>query len=511
MTDRSASPDIREPRSAEFTRPLRLGPLAIIAGLTTTIVLIFMLSMGVGRSRLGFAPPMAPGRIEMRVKNPGGSSAFAFRRQIAMTRDGSGVVYVLQTGAGEDVLATQELDSETPVIGDEGDSIEDGRSDKAKAIESAAMRAVAANAVEIRYAAGHIVYVRPDGSLWAAPFNRNTNRVTAEPVQIGSNVALTQNGIAQFALSKNGNVAYLPEGPRSLVIVTREGRLHNVTDEHRLYSNPRFSPDARRISVDIADEEGRDIWTVPVEGGKLTRATFARDAHDAAWTPDAKFITWTSYRLGALGIYRSRPGVNAKPDSVFTDPTLVYSGEWLKDGSGIVTVATSLKPSSRFDIAFVSNEGRGPILPILADGFDTRSPAVSRDGKWLAYMSNQGGRDEVYVRPWNSDGAPWRISASGGTEPVWGPGGAMLFYRESSRQFLMAASLLLSANHVFVPIKVGLFPIDAMNPGFTHANFDIAPDGHSFVMIFHSAPRGITVLKNIPKMLKGSSPGRETH
>ena len=504
MTDRYDSfPEAPpEPRSAELTRPLRLGRLAIIAGLTITAALVLMLSMGVGHNTFGFAPTMAPGRIEVRVQNPGGSSGFAFRKQIGLTGDGSGVVYVMQTEDGKDVLATQSLDSKAPVIGDEGDSIEDERSEKVKAIETAARKALAEDAVEIRYAAGHVVYVRPDGSLWAAPFDQKKNRITAKPVQIGSNVALTVNGIAQFAVSKNGNVAYLPEGPRSLVIVTREGKLHEVTEEHRLYSNPRFSPDGKRISVDIADEDGRDVWTIPVDGGKLARATFERDAHDAAWTPDGRFITWTSYRLGALGIYRSQPGVRAAPDSVFTSQSLAYSGEWLKDGSGIVTVAANLAPGSRFDIALVSNEGRGPIIPIVDDRFETRFPAVSPDGKWLAYVSNQSGSDEVYVKPWNSDGTPWRISAHGGTEPMWSPGGMMLFYRESSMQFLMAASLVLSPNRVLVPVRQGLFPIGTMIPGFTHANLDISPDGNSFVMIFRSAPRGITVLTNIPEMLQ---------
>jgi len=172
------------------------------------------------------------------------------------------------------------------------------------------------------------------------------------------------------------------------------------------------------------------------------------------------------------------------------------------DGSGIVTVAANLAPGSRFDIAFVSNEGRGPIIPIVDDRFETRFPSVSPDGKWLAYVSNQSGRDEVYVKPWNSDGTPWRISAHGGTEPMWSPGGTMLFYRESSMQFLMAASLVLSPNRVLVPVRQGLFPIGTMIPGFTHANLDISPDGNSFVMIFRSAPSGIIVLTNIPEMLQ---------
>lgn len=500
--DDPGRPGPSQPRSAELTRPLKLGRLAVIAGLTITAVLITMLSFGVGRSTFGFAPPMSPGRIELRVQNPGGSGAYAFRRQIAMTRDGSGVVFVMETDDGNDVLATQRLDSKTPVLGEEDDSISDERSDDVREIESKAMRGFAERPVELRYAAGHIVYVRPDGSLWATPFDQTANRITGKPVQIGSNVALTGNGIAQFAVSKNGNVAYLPEGPRSLVIVTREGKLHDVTNEHRLFSSPRFSPDGKKIAVDINDSEGRDVWTVSVDSGTLNRATFERDANDAVWTPDGKSITYTSYRLGALGIYRSKPGDKSKPDSLFTGQSLAYSGEWLRDGSGLVTTASNLARGSGFDLAFVSNAGRGPIVPVLVDRFETRFPVVSPDGKWLAYVSNETGRDEVYVRPWNRDGAAWRISARGATEPVWTPDGSMLFYRESGSQFLIAASLLVSPDRILVALRQGTFPIGGMIPGFTHANLDISPDGQKFAMVLRSPPAGIKVLTNVPEMLR---------
>jgi hypothetical protein len=497
------------PRSAELTRPLRLGRLAIIGGLTVTAVLIAMLSLGVGRCTFGFAPRMSPGRIELRVQNPGGSGAYAFRRQIAMTPDGSGVVFVMQTEDGENVLATQQLDSETPVIGDESDSITDGRSAKVKAIEAKATRVLTERAVELRYAAGHIVYVRPDGSLWAAPFDQKTNRIPTKPVQIGSNVALTGNGIAQFAVSKNGNVAYLPEGPRSLVIVTRDGHLHNATEQHRLYSNPRFSPDGQTIAVDINDSDGRDVWTVSVDSGALKRATFELDAHDAVWAPDGNSLTYTSYRLGALGIYRSQPGVKARPDSIFTAQPLAYSGEWLRDGSGIVTTASNLSPNSGFDIAFVSNGGRGPIVPVVVDRFETRFPVVSRDGKWLAYVSNVGGRDEVYVKPWSREGAVIRISTRGGTEPVWSPDGRDLFYRESGSQYLIDVSLRIAGESVLLTERRGMFPDGDMTPGFTHANFDISPDGQKFAMVLRSPSGGIKVLTNVPEMLRAVHRARD--
>jgi hypothetical protein len=154
------------------------------------------------------------------------------------------------------------------------------------------------------------------------------------------------------------------------------------------------------------------------------------------------------------------------------------------------------------DIAFIGDSGRGPIVPVLADQFETRFPAVSHDGQWLAYVSNVSGRDEVYVRPFNREGTPWRISAAGGTEPVWSADGSMLFYRDAPTQFLVSASLLLSPNRVLVAVRQGLFPMSAMIPGFTHANFDLSQDGHTFVMVLRSPPAGVKVLTNVPEILR---------
>ncbi len=364
------------------------------------------------------------------------------------------------------------------------------------------LEAVAGDVVEARAAAGYIFFVRPDGSLWAAPFDAKSGRMTAPPVQIGSGIAMSGSGVAQFSVSRNGSVAYLPDSPSSLVIVSRDGKLKNATSLRRAYSNPRFSPDGRRISTDFTDEAGRDVWTVSVDSGTLTRATYQRDAHDATWTPDGKFISFTSYKLGALGIYRLRPGdLTMRPDSVFTAQPLVYSGEWLKDGSGIVSIAADLEPGSKLDIGLIGNRGSGPLKPLLVDRFDTRFPAVSRNGKWLAYVSNSSGRDEVYVRSWDAKGRTIPISRRGGTEPVWSPDGKELYYRDGARQFLVAAGIRFDSAATLIT-KRGLFPIGDMIQGFTHANYDISPDGRTFVMVRRSSPGGITVLQNVPEMLK---------
>jgi serine/threonine-protein kinase len=160
--------------------------------------------------------------------------------------------------------------------------------------------------VEMRYTAGHLVYALTDGTLEAVPFDPWARRLEGEPVRIASRVSLTGSGIAQFAVTENGTIAYIPEEPRSLVLVDRDGRSRPATNERRNFHAPMFSPDGRRISTDFSSPDGRDVWILDVDAGLLTRATFDRDGHDATWMPDGESLTYTSAPSGTFGLLRTR-------------------------------------------------------------------------------------------------------------------------------------------------------------------------------------------------------------
>jgi hypothetical protein len=252
--------------------------------------------------------------------------------------------------------------------------------------------------VEARYAAGHLVYVLGNGSLLAAPFDLRTHKLTAPPVTLATGVTLTGSGQAQFSVASNGTVAYLVEAGRSLVVTDRAGVGRPVLSEMRNYHHPRFSPDGQRISVDFNGPDGRDVWILNLADGAFTRATFDRDGHDANWSKDGKSLAYTSFRRGVFGVHRIRPGSTQSSDSLLTSPRLAYSGIWLRDESALVTVGQSLTSETNLDIAINRNGGRGPIEPIVATKFVEEYPALSPDEQWLAFTSNQSGREEVYVR-----------------------------------------------------------------------------------------------------------------
>jgi serine/threonine-protein kinase len=355
---------------------------------------------------------------------------------------------------------------------------------------------------DVRYAAGYLAYVRNDATLWAAPFDKGKGTLKAPPVQIATGVSTTGTGIAQFAFSRSGNLAYIPEEPRWLVLVDRDGKLRYATAERRLFHAPRFSPDGTRISMDFTTSSGRDVWMLSLNRGTMSRATFERDGHDATWTRDGQHITYTTIKNGVLGVYRTRPG-GGPVDSLLSLKTLGYTGEWLPDGKSLVTTIRDFKSQSGADISVIENMGRGPIRPLITDQFETNYPVVSPNGKWLAYVSNKSGAQEVYARPFSGDGDDIQISLSGGSEPVWSPDSRLLYYRgNSNRGVDLVEAVIRESPSLDVLSRRTLFAGSDMVPATPHANYDISPDGKTFVMVRRSPSTRIVVIQNLPGIVK---------
>jgi len=360
-----------------------------------------------------------------------------------------------------------------------------------------------ATIVEIRYAAGYLVYALSDGTIEAVSFDPSSRKVGESPVTIATGVSLTGSGLAQFAVADNGTVAYIPEEPRSLVLVDRQGSSRPALAERHNYHAPRFSPDGRRILVDFNSLDGRDVWVLERDGGGLTRVTFDRDGHDAVWEPGGRSITYSTVRRGALALFRTRPGSAEKPESLFSALQLGYTGHWLRDGSALVTMVNAIDSGSRSDIAILRHGGRGPLEPLVATRFEELYPDVSPDDRWLAYTSNQSGQDQVYVRPLGGPGDQVQVSLNGGTEPVWGPDGRELFYRSgaSGAAVLMVAALQTKPV-VAVTSRRNLFSVADIVTAIPHSNYDISPDGRTFAMVRLNPASRIMVIQNLPALVE---------
>jgi eukaryotic-like serine/threonine-protein kinase len=371
--------------------------------------------------------------------------------------------------------------------------------------------------IEGRVTQGLLVTVTALGAMQVAPLDRSGTRLASAPITVATNVSVTGGGAAQFTVADNGNVAYIPQEPASLVFVDRAGGIRLVTPERRNFHHPLFSPDGRRLSLDFNSVEGRNVWILGLTDATFSRATFDRDGHDATWTPDGRYLTYivpVSKPSGVtLVLFRKRPGSAEPPETLLVAPALAYTGKWLRDGSALVTTATNLRRNARSDsiqaelsstdAAIIRNGGKGPLEPLVASPFAESFVSVSPDGRWLSFVSDQSGREEVYVRDLAGNQDQVLVSVDGGNEAVWSPDGRELFYRETKPEapYLMAAAITTTPT-LAVTGRKRLFPIGDIVGTAPHANYDISPDGKTFVMVRTSPAARIVVIQNLPALVR---------
>jgi hypothetical protein len=372
--------------------------------------------------------------------------------------------------------------------------------------------------IEARVTQGILVWVTGGGAMQAAPLDRSGVRLTSTPVTIATNVAVTGSAVAQLAVADNGNLAYIPQEPASLVFIDRAGASRLVTSERRNFHHPLFSPDGRRLSLDFNSVEGRNVWVLGLGDGTLSRATFDRDGHDATWTPDGRFLTYIVpvARSGGgvtLVLLRKRPGSAEPPDTLLASPALSYTGVWLKDGSALLTTATNVRQDPQrpdsgqavtgSDAAIIQNGGKGPLEALVASRFEESYVGASPDGRWISFVSDQSGREEVYVRDLKGERDQVLVSVDGGSEPVWSPDGRELYYRETKQDnpFLVAAQIATTPA-LAVTARKRLFPIGDIVSTAPHANYDIAPDGKTFVMVRSSPAARVMVIQNLAALVR---------
>jgi eukaryotic-like serine/threonine-protein kinase len=371
--------------------------------------------------------------------------------------------------------------------------------------------------LEARVTQGLLLFVSGGGLLQAAAIDLKAKKLTGPAVTVATNVAATGQAVAQFAVAENGNIAYIPQEPSSLVFVDRAGASRLVTAERRNFHSPMFSPDGRRLAMDFNSVEGRNVWILGLEEGTLSRATFDRDGHDATWTPDGRFLTYIVpvAREGGvtLVLLRKRPGSAEPPDTLLASASLSYTGVWLKDGSGLVTTAANLRRDPKLpdsvqagsgsDAAVIRNGGKGPLEPLVASRFEESWVGVSPDGRWISFVSDQSGQEEVYVRDLAGERDQVLVSMDGGNEPLWSPDGRELYYRETKQEnpYLVAAKISTTPA-LAVTGRTRLFPIPDIVGTAPHANYDVSPDGKTFVMVRSSPAARVVVIQNLTALVR---------
>jgi serine/threonine-protein kinase len=371
-------------------------------------------------------------------------------------------------------------------------------------LENGAYRVLLEGASFARYVStGHLLYVAEDRIL-GVPFDLDRLEVTGEPAPILEGVRTRPEfGIAHFALSQDGTLAYVPalEPESRLVWVDRTGSVKPVTDARRDFVGPRLSPDGRRLSVTIQQGPRSDIWIYETERDSLARLTFGEDERDAVWTPDGKRLT---FRRGAVSNLFSVPADGSGPEERLTASTRFQrAGSWSPDGRELVYAEWETPNAA--DLWVLNPEAEPRARPLLQTPFRESFGAISPDGRLLAYTSNESGRPEIYVRSFPLFAGKIPISNDGGVQPVWARSGRELFYRNEDR---MMSVRVETGPELRATKPAVLFEGKFHDPDLHVPQYDVTLDNERFVMIQNeeSAPNRIEIVLNWGEELKERVP-----
>ncbi len=294
-----------------------------------------------------------------------------------------------------------------------------------------------------------------------------------------------------WALSANRTLVYLRgRTDRQLVAVSRSGQAQPLMPADRQFRRPKPSPDGQRIVVDVLGATQRDteLWMFDRRASTLQRLTFG-GGQDPLWTADGVRVAYSRLdSLGLLDLYWQMADGSGSAERLLARPGNQYAFAATPDGSGIV-----MNESPRGglqDIVLLPLTGDRTPRPILATEFTERLPAVSPDGKWMTYTSNESGRTEVFVRPFPGPGAKVQVSVAGGDQPTWSPSGREIFYRDATK--MVAAAVQLAPTFA-VTSRTPLFTDVFLKSGTLE--YDVLPDG-GFVMVRPSAASQLMVITN---------------
>jgi serine/threonine protein kinase/Tol biopolymer transport system component len=330
---------------------------------------------------------------------------------------------------------------------------------------------------------GYLVFHR-GGTLMAQPFDPVRLALTGAVLPVTEGVA-TRRDIGLFSVSNNGTLAYLSGGSSGaatqLVWKDRTGKSTGTFGPPGAYNDFQLAPDEKRIVFD-ADPSGsnQDVWVLDSVRGTTSRLTFdpAQD-NVPMWSPDGLRIVWPSRRGGSYDLYVKAANGTGNEDLLVKMGTINgWASDWSKDGRYLLYQRPGEKTGQDLWIAPQLPEGAGgdrKPFPYLQSQFDESEGKFSPDGRWVAYVSNESGRNEIYVQSFPLSGAKFQISTGGGAQPKWRKDGTELFYVAEDRM-LMA-----------VPVRLGRTPAEPFQPGspkplFAVPTYSIALNGRDYAV-----------------------------
>jgi Tol biopolymer transport system component len=338
----------------------------------------------------------------------------------------------------------------------------------------------------------------------AAPFDPGALEITGPSVSVTeANMELLP-GIdlpILFGFSNEGTLVYVPDSEdlpevsvaRTLVWVDREGNEEPIHVPPRPYSEVDLSLDGKRIVTRFNDpldsSEQEDVWILDLTREPVTQQRLTYEpigASSPVWTPDGRRVVFGGLRDRAFSLLSMAANGTGPVETLHVSRNPISAYTWSADGRTLIFHEILGASSSTYnsDIWALSLDAESTARPLMAESYSELHPAISPDGRWIAYetheISRPGGHD-IYIRPFpNIDDGKWLISSRGGEYPVWAPDGRELYYWSYSGQ--MTAVRIETEPAFAVGNPEELFGGEYLT--FTaNRPFDISPDGQRFLMI----------------------------
>jgi len=331
---------------------------------------------------------------------------------------------------------------------------------------------------------GFVLFVR-QGVLMAQKFDPARLQLSGEAFPLAEQMAYTGgNHQFDFSVSDSGVLTYRRANPNSQMIwFDRAGKSLGVVGEPGRFVNVDLSPDENRVAAEQLDADGRngDIWIFDLIRKTTSRFTFDPGWDQCAlWSPDGNRIVFASDRnveSAAQNLYQKNSGGGGNDELLLKSDSYKTPTSWSPDGK-ILAVDYSTEGSNNGDILLLSLSDR-QLTPYLKTDFSEYDAQVSPDGKWIAYVSDESGKPEVYVQPFVVSGAKWQISASGGEQPRWRRDGKELFFVSGDNK-LSAAEI--QSNITLQPgIPRPLFEVRIVRSD-GRQNYAVSADGQRFLV-----------------------------
>ena len=356
------------------------------------------------------------------------------------------------------------------------------------------------------YSQGHLLFLR-ETTLMAQPFDTQRLELAGEAFPIAEQIQVSgttpPNGF--FSASENGVLAYQTgtgAAGSQLVWFDRTGKQLGVLGEPAAYSEIELSPDGKQASVNLPGASGgaRDIWLYDVARGLKTRFTFDPALElTTLWSPDGRRVAFNSLRKGQFDLYQKPADGSGAEEVLLEDNRAKTPVSWSADGKFILYISGG-GPTGN-DLFVLPLSGDRKAVPFVNTQFVEGPGAFSPDGRWVAYVSNESGRFEVYVAPFPGPGGKRQVSTGGGIQPRWRRDGTEIFYLAPDNKLMAAAVNGRGASFEVGTVK----PLFETRGAGLRYQYAVNPDGQRFLMNTASeqaASAPITVVVNWTAGLK---------